>query len=101
MDLEGNIGNLMTALSGVIGVTAAFFTLKGHVNNNEDKIQDLKDKMTKDNEVLHLRIEKTQETASKYIEKTDSEFKEINANMNNVLIETSAIKGMIEILLNK
>ena len=101
MSIEENIGNILTVSFGVIGVTAAFFTLKGHVNNNESKIIDIKKQLEKETVLIHSRIEKTQDAAKKHIEKTDSEIKELTESVHNVLIETSEIKGMIRTLLDK
>lgn len=131
MDLvEPNIGNLITLITGIVGVTASYFTMKNKVNyidnrllmheeiykgdkeenktclnemktENKEIYLEHKSLVVSKTEILHNRITKTQQDFKEYIGKTDVEFKEINKNMNEVLIETSEIKGLLKNLLDK
>ena len=67
--------------------------------NNKNGRRGLKKELTlaleKDSEVLHKRIDKTQEDFKDFRSKTDEEFKSINNKLNTISSGIGEIKGMI------
>lgn len=118
-DVYFTVGNIIMIIGGIISLAAIYFTLKYETKSHDKEIQFLKEelinskngriaikrelneKIKEIDEHNRNRIDKTQAEMMKYKEKTDEEFKSINNAISKIQVDTSEIKGMLQILLNK
>lgn len=126
-DVTFNLKDVIYIVGFVITILGGWYTMKARQKDSETAIKALKDneitklqeemisvKATKKaletrlmetikekDDIVHKRINKTQDDMKAYISKTDSEFKEINVQIAGVKQDTSEMKGMLKTLIDK
>ncbi len=129
-ELTFNIKDVIYIVTFVISILTAWYRMQmnhkdavKNINNLNEKVKENADNLkveqmatsngrraikkelveviNEKDKAIHRRINKTNDNFDKYIEKTESEFKEINKNVSDVKSDIGEMKGMLKTLLNK
>lgn len=85
MEMTFSAKDVIYILGFVLSIAGGWFKMSANNKAANIRTKNLEIKQNKDDEVLHVRINKTQKDMKEYITKTDAEFKEINKNLNTII----------------